>query len=333
MRRATWGVALILAGLVAGCGPPSLRQTGFPVSDRRARLERRARDGERAVPDLAAALEEDNPLVRRQAARLLLEIGEPAKDALLPALDNEDLLVRRTAIKMAAKLPPDEALQYLAKGVRDGSPLVRHAAVGSLATMEPRSEEVLALLRIASKDEVESIRAMAQKALWPFYKKVTSVRDQSTLDKDVQVVQTIRLPKDGWRFHLDPERNGHEKKWFEPAFDDSAWKAIAIEQAWQKAGYQYIGVAWYRRSIDLPARPDHLAVELHFKGVDECAWVWVNGRYVGQHDVGPSGWDQAFTLDVTQELVWGKRNQITVRAMNTAHAGGIWKPVLIEVLK
>ena len=56
-------------------------------------------------------------------------------------------------------------------------------------------------------------------------------------------------------------------------------------------------------------------------------------RDADPHDDGPAGWDQAFTLDVTKELVWGKRNQITVRAMNTAHAGGIWKPVLIEVLK
>jgi len=67
--------------------------------------------------------------------------------------------------------------------------------------------------------------------------------------------------------------------------------------------------------------------------VDECAWVWVNGQYVGQHDIGPVGWDQPFRLDITKNVTWGQKNQITVRAMNTAMAGGIWRPVVIEVLK
>ena len=110
----------------------------------------------------------------------------------------------------------------------------------------------------------------------------------------------------------------------------TCWRRL---RAWQKAGVQYIGVAWYRRTIDLPAKPKHVAVEMRFKGVDECAWVWVNGVYVGDHDLGPTGWDKEFTLDVTKELKWGAKNQITVRAMNTAHAGGIWRPVVIEVLQ
>jgi len=321
---------VMFLGLLSACRGPTATS---PVLARRAALERRARAGPAAIPDLAAALDDESPLLRRQAARLLLEMGAPARDALIGAMDNEDLLVRRTALKVAGRLPAAEALPYLAKGIRDDSALVRHAAVAELVAIEPRDEKVMAVIRVASKDEAESIRAVAQKALWPFHKKATSIRDEGAYDHDVKIAKTIRLPKDGWRFHLDPKRDGHEKKWYDPGLDDAKWQTIAIEQAWQKAGVQYIGVAWYRRSIDLPAKPKHVAVELHFKGVDECAWVWVNGRYVGQHDIGPSGWNQAFTLDVTKELQWGKKNQITVRAMNTAHAGGIWKPVLIEVLQ
>jgi hypothetical protein len=70
-----------------------------------------------------------------------------------------------------------------------------------------------------------------------------------------------------------------------------------------------------------------------FGGVDECAWVWINGKYAGDHDIGPNGWNVPFYLDITDLLNWGGKNQITVRAMNTAHAGGIWRPVTIEVLK
>ena len=57
------------------------------------------------------------------------------------------------------------------------------------------------------------------------------------------------------------------------------------------------------------------------------------GSHAGQHDIGPDGWTVPFCLDVTAFLKWGQENQITVRVLNTAQAGGIWKPVTLEVLK
>ena len=74
-------------------------------------------------------------------------------------------------------------------------------------------------------------------------------------------------------------------------------------------------------------------MEIHFGAVDEAAWVWLNGKYIGQHDVGLAGWNKPFNLDITQEIQWGAENQLTVRVEDTAHAGGIWKPVSIEILK
>jgi beta-galactosidase/beta-glucuronidase len=140
------------------------------------------------------------------------------------------------------------------------------------------------------------------------------------------------LPKEGWKFKLDPSRTGHLDGWFGGDFDDAGWDDIAIEQAWQEADYDYIGVTWYRRTITLPAKPDLFAAEMVFEGVDESAWLWVNGEYAGQHDIGMAGWDKLFRIDVTPLLNWGSENQITVRAMNTRYAGGIWKPVYIEAL-
>ncbi|MBI3922688.1 MAG: beta galactosidase jelly roll domain-containing protein, partial [Armatimonadetes bacterium] len=127
--------------------------------------------------------------------------------------------------------------------------------------------------------------------------------------------------------------DGHLQKWFEPTFDDSTWLPISIESAWEEQGQKYDGIAWYRGSFDLPAKSEQLAAEIAFGGVDEIAWVWISGQYVGQHDLGTEGWDKPFTLDVTKELKWGQKNQITVRVYDSAYAGGIWKPVKIEVLK
>ena len=77
----------------------------------------------------------------------------------------------------------------------------------------------------------------------------------------------------------------------------------------------------------------HNAVELHFESVDECAWVWLNGVYIGQHDLGTSGWQTPFSLDITKEVKWDAENVIVVRILDTAGAGGIYKPVHLQVLE
>ena len=300
---------------------------------RRAALIQRAAGGAKAIPTLRVALSDENLVVRRTACRLLSGIGVPAREALGEALGNSDLVVRRTALWKLFDLLGTDALPHLAKALRDPEVSVRHATINLLVSLEPRTDEIKGLLSVARKDQADVVRSIAARALWPFHREAVSIRDRKDYDRDVKVVQTHPLPKDEWRFKLDPGRDGHQKKWYEPGFDDSKWAPISIEQAWQKAGYKYIGVAWYRRSIHLPPKPRHTAVDIHFKGVDECAWVWLNGKYVGQHDIGPEGWNQPFLLDVTKEVKWGQKNQLTVRAMNTAFAGGIWQPVQIEVLQ
>ena len=303
-----------------------------PLARRRA-LQELSRKGAEAVPRLTEALKDENPIVRRTAARLLGRIGAPAKDALTAALGNSDFLVRRTALQSICEIKTVDVQPALAKAISDEHASLRLMATERLVSVRPRTAAVTSLLKQARQDESEAVRKAAARALWPFHREVVSLRNRPDWDHDVKVVQTIKLPKDGWRFRLDPEGDLHAKKCYGLGFDDSTWDTISIEQAWQKAGYQYIGVTWYRRTFTLPAKPKFNAVEIRFEGVDECAWVWVNGQYVGQHDIGPSGWNIPFTLDVTKELRWGQENHITARAMNTAMAGGIWRPVKIEVLE
>jgi len=255
-------------------------------------------------------------VVARTAARLLVRCGKPALPALQAALTSPDLLVRRTVAAGLGDMGA-EALAPLAELLRDAHPLVRQAAVFSLARIRPASERVTELLADAGRDEDAAVRDAALNATRGLF---------TTVDQ-------IRLPAHGWKFTLDPERVGRDQNWFAADYDDSGWDDSVIEKAWTQLGYDYIGVAWYRRSLDLPARPAADRVELVFEGVDECAWVWINGQYAGEHDIGPTGWDKPFRLGVTDLLRWGETNQITVRAMNTAAAGGIWRPVTILVLK
>jgi len=109
---------------------------------------------------------------------------------------------------------------------------------------------------------------------------------------------------------------------------------VGIGKFWDDFGHKaQTGIGWYRGRFKLPEKPACNAVEICFEAIDESAWVWINGEYVGQHDIGPAGWTVPFNLDVTPFVKWGQENQITVRVLNTASGGGIWKPVALEVLK
>ncbi len=321
------------AGLLAACLAAAAAAAPGPAQ-RRMDLIRLARQGADAAPALAQGLNDENAVVRRTAARLLARLGAPAQAALARAMKDSDPLVRRIAVRALAQGADARALPVLAAALKDADPQVRQAAVEAIITIQPRSAQAVQLLRLAAKDPAPGVRIPAVRALWPFRRKRPALRERADFDHDLKLVKSIRLPKDGWRFHLDPQRDGHEKKWYAPEFDDSNWKLIAIEQAWQKAGYRYIGVAWYRRWVTLPPKPAKVtAAELRFEGVDECAWVWVNGVYVGDHDLGPVGWNLPFRLDVTEEIKWGEKNLVVVRAMNTAHAGGVWRPVFLDVFE
>lgn len=339
MIRTRWVLAGFLA--VALCmGADGADGPG--VTERRAQVWQAAAGGAGGIPALQAALDDPSVLVRRAAVQALAQMDGGATAALEVALSNRDPVVRRAALLALAGEPSPGGVALMARGIADADPLVREAAVHWLVGVTPASEPVLELLRRAKDDASPEIQAVALMALaaqaptagafHPPARDAVLLRQRPEMADHVAsivVAATVPLPRDGWRFRVDPTREGHVQKWFEPAYDDAHWSDMQIEAPWM-AGY--IGVGWYRRTIDLPARPDSLAAEMVFGGVDECAWVWVNGVYVGGQDIGPEGWNQPFRVDVTRELRWGEPNQITVRAMNTAAAGGIWRPVRIEAL-
>ena len=314
------GVALCICSIAAATDAPGDKPS---LAERRAALMQCADGSPEAIARLTQALDDDNLILRRTAMRLLCDLGIQAKDALDRALDNDDVVVRRTALWAICSIPEVDAVPYLARAMKDDQDLVRQSAVEQIVRIKPRSDEVIALLKAAQQDGQDSVRRVASDALWPFHGERIPLRERKDYDHDVTVVQTIPLPKDGWRFRLDPGRDGHLKDWFAPTFKDEEWDLTQIEQVWQEGGYEHVGVAWYRHWIELPEEPQHTAVELSFKGVDESAWAWVNGVYVGKHDVGPEGWNLAFLLNITKEIKWGVTNQITVRAMNTRHGGGV----------
>ena len=285
------------------------------------------------LPSLLKAVADDNAIIRHTAVRLLAQ-REDATTQLVALLKSTDPLVRRGTLQ-ALCLKNAVTVELLGDMMDDTDVNVRLIAVSQLAADKPAKGKQLEILeKTARKEKNAAVRDIASKAIWPFYRNTVLLRNRSDWDHDVKVVQDILLPAADWRFSLDENNQGHLNNWFKTNFDDSAWKTIPIAVTWEDAGFKYDGLAWYRKSFKAPSKPEKFnAVELHFESVDECAWVWLNGIYIGQHDLGTSGWQTPFSLDITKEIKWDADNVIVVRILDTAGAGGIYKPVHLQVLE
>jgi hypothetical protein len=127
-------------------------------------------------------------------------------------------------------------------------------------------------------------------------------------------------------------------QWFAPAFQTSDWKTMRVGQAWESEIGPYDGFAWYRARVKLPAPLPDGKLALQFSGVDEEAWVYVNGQFVGERSVKSTGrtigeiWEEAFALPVPRELLRpGQDNVFAVRVHDSAYAGGIYRGVKFVV--
>lgn len=135
--------------------------------------------------------------------------------------------------------------------------------------------------------------------------------------------------KDGWVFRTDPKGKGLEEKWEKTDLDDADWKPIGIDKGWDPQGYEkYDGLGWYRIRFRLPEGLKGKHLFITFEAVDEDAYVWLNGAYLGRH----FGWDAPFHFEVTDKIKLGGENIMVVLAYDTIYQGGIWKPVKVVSL-
>jgi beta-galactosidase len=123
----------------------------------------------------------------------------------------------------------------------------------------------------------------------------------------------FRRSLDGeWAFHWAPDPAHRPKDFFNPGFDVSSWKTIAVPSSWQTQGFGtpiYTNskfpfankpprvmdvpdkkftsfkarnpVGSYRRSFTMPSGWKGRRIFLVFDGVDSAYYVWVNGKKVG----------------------------------------------------
>lgn len=137
--------------------------------------------------------------------------------------------------------------------------------------------------------------------------------------------KVMDLPETGWQFKPDKDDNGVNEKWYLPETPLSDWKPIKIGGFWGSFGGS-LGAGWYRREVVFPELPEGKRVYLSFGAVDEELVLWIDGKYVGDYNRGPDGWDKPFAIEITSNIGKGKHH-LVMRVFNTYAAGGIWKPV------
>jgi len=143
----------------------------------------------------------------------------------------------------------------------------------------------------------------------------------------------LNLPED-WKFKTDPKRVGMSDKWYARDHNDAEWQTIKIGEFWDVQGYRdFDGIGWYRRRITLPVSLEGKRIFFAFGAADETALVYIDGERAAEYDIGPMGWDKRFVLDLTDHVKPGVEQVYAIRVMDSAGAGGLWKPVKVMTPK
>lgn len=141
-----------------------------------------------------------------------------------------------------------------------------------------------------------------------------------------------------WHFSLGDHLAAKEE-----SFDDSKWDVAGLPHSFSLPYFAandrfYIGYGWYRKHFEVPEEWAGKRIFLEFEGVFQEAEIFINGRKVGEHQGGYTG----FSIDVTEALRPG-RNLVAVRVNNKWNArlapragehvfsGGIYRDVYLVV--
>ena len=132
----------------------------------------------------------------------------------------------------------------------------------------------------------------------------------------------------GWEFHLGdgepasfsdwqavdlPHDYQISQPWVEPQSGDAGDfgdQASNISSRLSSRAFKEMSAGWYRKSLTPPADWQGKRILLDFQGIMLVGDVYLNGERVGGTDYGYVG----FEVDLTDKIVFGKANELLVRA-------------------
>lgn len=104
------------------------------------------------------------------------------------------------------------------------------------------------------------------------------------------------------------------------SYNDKNWTKVNLPYAWNQTEAFKVditrlstGIAWYRKSFQLPEKSKNQKVFIEFEGVRQMGEIYVNGEFVGRHENGA----MAFGFDITPLVKpFPQENVIAVKTDN-----------------
>jgi len=132
-----------------------------------------------------------------------------------------------------------------------------------------------------------------------------------------------------------------------PDYKDAEWRKLDIPHDWSiegkldqenpmggAGGYFPAGVAWYRKSFEVPSDYKGRKISIYFEGVYMNAEVYINGHSLGVHPYGYT----SFAHDLTPYIQYNDKNIIAVKVDNSQQincrwysGSGIYRHVWLQV--
>lgn len=126
-----------------------------------------------------------------------------------------------------------------------------------------------------------------------------------------------------WKFQKGDISNAVTKE-----FSDTDWETVSIPHCYNAVDIfdnrnvndglyivpeYYRGPSWYRKTFKLDKKLKGRKLFIEFEGVSITAEVWVNGKFIGNHIGGYTG----FKFDITDIIKFGTQNIIAVKVDNS----------------
>ncbi|MBI3919904.1 MAG: hypothetical protein HY318_00700 [Armatimonadetes bacterium] len=134
----------------------------------------------------------------------------------------------------------------------------------------------------------------------------------------------LELSKENWRFALDSTVGQTSAECVKTGYDDSSWQQVKLGET-----PSYTGKAWYRFRFSGPVLAGNMRAFLTVPTADEFARVWLNGEYVGEHDLNRYGYSY-FSIEVSKSYKPGADNLLVLQMDNRKGASGITNPLKLS---
>ncbi len=144
-----------------------------------------------------------------------------------------------------------------------------------------------------------------------------------------------------WQFRIDRKDEGERARWYDSSLAES--RQVEVPHIWQREEefVHYCGTAWYEKEFEAALHQPGQKAYLCFGAVDFQARVWLNGKFIGEHEGGFT----PFEFEVSTILEQGRTNRLTVRVYDPqdnaeipigkqgswyTRISGIWQDVRLE---